>query len=161
MRLGLFILIIFFAGLIGFELKRKYIEQRNFLIYIKSFIEFLNINISIYKNNLNEIINIYLIQQNNKNAKYNKIFCKNNNLYAFNKEIIDKYIYEKDLNSAINLYLTNIGNFNVENECVKLNAINKLIEKYIFKSSEDIKSKGDLLFKICIVIGIVIVIFLW
>ena len=161
MRLVIFVLIILFAGLVGFELKRKYIDQRNFLVYLKEFIEFLNINVSIYKNNLDEIINIYLIQQNNKNAKYSKIFQKNDKIHSFNKEIADKYIYEKDLRLQINLYLSSIGRLNSENECIKTEQINNTLEKYILKSSEDVKNKGDLLFKVCVVIGIVIVIVLW
>lgn len=161
MRLIVFVFIIFLAGMIGMELKRKYDEQRNFLIYLKCFLEYLALNISIYKTNLNEIIINYLIQQNNKNAKYDKIFCKNNNLYQINKEIIGRYVYEKDLKALLELYFSNIGKSDIQSESLKLKSIKLTIDNGILKTSDEIKLNGNLLFKICIALGVVIVIILW
>ena len=44
MRIYLLILIIVVFGVFGYEVKRKYIEQKNVLIFLKSFIEYLRIN---------------------------------------------------------------------------------------------------------------------
>ena len=82
MRLLIFSLIIMFSGLIGYEIKKRYLEQKRFLIYLRSFLDYFQLNISIYKNNISEIINNYLIQQNNKNAKYDKIFLKKHKIYS-------------------------------------------------------------------------------
>ena len=82
MRVYVYFFIIIIFGLIGYEIKRKYIEQKNILLFFKSLIEYLKLNITLYKSNVDEIINNYKIMQNNKNAKYVNLFLKNNNLNA-------------------------------------------------------------------------------
>lgn len=161
MRLVVFVTIILLFGFIGYEIKRKYIEQKEFLKFFKSFLDYFYLNISIYKNNISEIINNYLIQQNNKNAKYVKIFQKNNNLYEINKKIINDYIYSDELKLILDSYLNGIGKSDIKSECEKTKAVLKSVDIHLEKTTEDIKSKGDLYFKICLVIGVVVVIVLW
>ena len=61
MRLCIFASIIFLSGLVGFEFKKKYVEQRNFLEYLREFLDYVVLNISVYKNDMSEIINNYLM----------------------------------------------------------------------------------------------------
>ena len=161
MRLYIFFLIIFLFGLIGFEIKKRYIEQKNTLIFLKSFIEYLKINISLYKSNIQEIINNYIIMQNNKNAKYTNLFLKNNNLNAINIKNIKSNIYNKDLKIILETYFLNLGKENIDGEMKKTESILKVLDDMILKTNEEIKLKGDLYFKILLSIGLVLVIILW
>lgn len=161
MKVVLLLVIIFVFALIGFQVKCKYIYQKEMLNYIKSFVEFYELNISIFNNNIVEIINNYIIQQNNKNAKFDKIFLKNNNLYRFNEKLCEIYIYDKDINFAVKSYFDNIGNSNKESECEKNKQFLKLLNSWINKTNEEIKQKGDLQFKLWLAVGVVISIVLW
>lgn len=161
MKLFVFVLIIFIFGVIGYEIKKKYIEQKNCLIFFKELFEYIHLNISIYKNNVVEIINNYLIMQKNKNAKYINIFPKNNKIIEINQKNLNNIIFDNDLTNIIKTYFDNLGKTNIDGECEKLKAILDVINGYILKTNTDIKSKGDLYFKIILAIGIVIVIILW
>ncbi len=161
MKIVVFVVIIILFGLIGFEIKRKYIEQKNLLFFLRSFIDYLNINILLYKNDISEIINNYLIRQNNKNAKYNHLFQKNNILTQFNEKLIHDYIFDYDMKLSLIGYFNNLGNSDIENECAKAKSILVQIDNVIEKTNEDIKQRGDLWFKIWLALGVVVVIVLW
>ena len=161
MRIYLLILIIVVFGVFGYEVKRKYLEQKNVLIFLKSFIEYLRINMSIYKNNIQEIINNYKIMQNNKNAKYINNFLKNSKIEQDNIKNICGYIFDKNLKTMLELYFSYLGNEDIENENKKTENILSILNEYIIKTTEEIKSKGDLYFKILLACGIVLVILLW
>lgn len=161
MKKIIYILIIFFSGVIGFEIKRKYVEQRNLLVFLKSLFEYMLLNISFYRNNTHEIINNYLIMQKNKNAKYAKLFKKNDNFIVFNKEYFKNYNYKKELNEPIISYFNNLGIANIDLECANLKKMISYTDDNILKLNEEIKVKGDLYFKISLALGIVLVIMLW
>ena len=161
MKLFLLSLILFMFGYIGFEVKRKFIKQRDFLLFIDSFLNYLYLNISIYKNNIDEIINNYLIQQNNKNAKYVNFLLKNDNLERFDKKFYDTLIYNDDIKYQLETYFSNLGKSSVESECENVKSLISLVKNEIRKTNDDIKQKGDLYFKIWLAIGVVVDIILW
>lgn len=152
--------IITFAS-IGFQVKNKYVKQKEFLIFLESFLNYLYINISIYKNNLDEIINNYLIQQNIKNAKYIKFILKNDNLKRFDEKLLNDYIYNEELKNQINIYFNGLGKGTIQSECENSKYILACVKSNIEKTNEDIKQKGDLYFKIWLAIGVVVDIILW
>ena len=161
MRVYIFFLIIFLFGLIGFEIKKRYIDQKNTLLFLKSFIEYIKMNISLYRLNIQEIINNYIIIQNNKNAKYVNLFPKNNNFNAINMKNIKNNILNKDLKLLIETYFFNLGKEDSCGEIKKAEQILMILDKMISKTNEEVKLKGDLYFKILLSIGIVMVIVLW
>lgn len=161
MKLFLEILVVILFGLVGFSVKYKYIAQKEFLLFIKNFIEFLEINISICKDNINEIINSYLIQQNNKNAKFVNFFRKNDILSQFDEKIIQDQVYDVNLKNYLIAYFLNIGKSNQETEIQNAKHILRLIESGIDKTNEEIKTKGDLYFKIWLAIGIAAGVVIW
>lgn len=148
-------------GYIGFEIKRKFIKQKDFLLFIESFLNYLYLNISIYKNNLDEIINNYLIQQNNKNAKYVDFLLKNNNLKRFDEKFYETLIYKEEIKYQLNAYFFKLGKGSVESECENAKGMISFIKNEIAKTNDDIKQKGDLYFKIWLAIGVVVDIILW
>lgn len=161
MKLVLMICIVFISGFIGLMIKNKYKEQTEFLIFIKSFLEFAKINISLYKNNTDEIINNYIIQHNNKNAKFIHLFQKFNNLSQFDEKIIDVYVFDKYINLQIKNYFKELGNSKREFECEKINYIEMVVNEAIAKTRDELKTKGDLYFKLSIAIGVVVDVIIW
>ena len=161
MKFVIFGIIVILAGLIGFEIKRKYVEQKDFLEFLISFLNYSHMSISVYKTNIDEIINNYLIQQKNKNAKYTNIFTKCTKNYTINQQKIEKYIYDNELGLRLTAFFEMFGKMNLEEECVNIKSILKIIEVYSKKTTEEIKTKGDLYFKISLIIGVVVVILLW
>lgn len=161
MKLFFEILVVFLFGLIGFGVKYKYIAQKEFLLFIKNFVEFLEINILIYKDNIDEIINSYLIQQNNKNAKFVNFFRKNDILSRFDEKLIQIQIYNANIKNYLIAYFSNIGKGNQESEIQNAKHILKIIESGIDKTNEEIKTKGDLYFKIWLAIGVAAGVIIW
>lgn len=161
MRNLIFTLIISLFGIIGYEVKRKYIEQQKALQALIEFINYLHVNIKVYKNNLCEIIDNYLIMQKNKNAKYVNIFIKNNNIIQINEKLLNNYIFNADVRYNIISYFKEFGRSELSDECVKSKHIINLLESEVVKTREEIKSKGDLYFKCILAFGVVLVIVLW
>jgi hypothetical protein len=161
MRIYILVLIVIIFGLLGFEIKRKYVEQKQILLFLKTFIEYLKLNITLYKSDISEIINNYIIMQNNKNAKYVNLFLKNNNLTQINIKNIRNNILCKDLKFIIESYFFNLGKENIDGENKKAELVINILNEKINKSNEEIKLKGDLSFKIILSLGIVLVIILW
>lgn len=161
MKTLLFACIVFCFGLIGYMVKMKYKNQKEFLVHIKSFINFLELNISVYKNNINEIINIYLNQQNIKNAKIDKFFRKNDILSCFDEKIINSEIYDKDLRNYLLLYFSGLGKGDKDSEINNAKNIKGIIDFYINKTNDEIKTKGDLYFKLLLFLGLTICLILW
>ena len=161
MRIFILVFIAIIFGIVGYEIKRKYIEQKNMIQFMKSFVEFLHINISVYKNDIQEIINNYIIQQNNKNAKYVNVFQKNNNFSAINVKILEKYILKEDLKYIIISYFQNLGMADIDCECEKSKKLLMKLDGFLTEANDDIKLKGDLYFKLTLAIGVAFIVVLW
>ena len=161
MRYFCLIIIFIVCALIGYQIKNRYRQQCVLLNQIDSFIDFLYPNINLYKNNLSDIINNYLILQNNKNAKNYKIFHKNNNLYQINNVNIDDIICNKIVKSNLELFFNNIGKLDLDGECERIKNFRKELNKYIINAEKDLKEKGELYFKISLSIGLILCVILW
>ena len=161
MRFFCLIAIFFISALIGYLIKKKYVRQFDILNELNNFIDYLYPNVSIYKNNLQEIINCYLIQQNNKNAKSGKMFLKNNTLYCFDIKKIKYEICDTNTINGIELFLNNIGKMDLVNECNKIKEFKTVLNEYIVNAKKELNEKGDLYFKISISIGLILSVVLW
>jgi len=161
MRVYVYFFIIIIFGLIGYEIKRKYIEQKNILLFFKSLIEYLKLNITLYKSNVDEIIKNYKIMQNNKNAKYINLFLKNDNLKANIVKNINNYFDDKDIKVLIEIYFFNLGKEDIVGENKKAEVILKSIDESLKRINKEIKTKGDLYFKLMLALGVVMVVLLW
>lgn len=161
MKIIILLGIIFIFGLIGYSYKLKLKYEYAFFNYIKEFNNFYQSNITLFKNNIVEIINKFIIMQKNKSADYNKLFIKNNNIYSINKEILSKYIIKENDFDMMFDYLNSLGVCEYSYEVDKINKFNNYISAKINNLKEDIKTKGDLYFKLLLAIGAVIAILLW
>ena len=161
MKIIIIITIILLFGVIGYYQKQRYKKQKEMLLYIKEFVEFYQINVDLYNNNLVEIINKYIIMQNNKNAYFNNIFTKYDNIYIFNTKTIDDYIIYKNIRHELESLFNDIGKRDKNNEIKMLSQAKESIDKAIQDNDSDEKIKGDLYFKIWLAVGIVIAILVW
>ena len=145
----------------GYLFKQKYKNQKIFLEEIKDFLEYFKANMSVLDSNVIEIINSYKIIQNNKNAKDFNLFQNNENLVEFSAKTLEKHIYNEKIIQILKNYFEDFGSKTHEFELEKLNNILSFLDGFIQKTEDEIKSKGDILFKILIAVGLVFAIVLW
>lgn len=153
--------IVFVFCYIGYLIKNKYKKQKVYLETIKDFLEYFKSNMFDCKNNIVEIINSYKLLQKNKNAITEDIFENTEQIFKFNNKFAEIYVFDECLLNIINKYFTDIGSqcYVFENE--KLDSFLKILSNYIEKTNLEIKTKGDLLFKIFISLGLILAIVLW
>ena len=149
------------SGMVGYLYKKRLKTSLELMVYIDDFIKFLNSNITLFKNNIVEIINNYKIMQKNKNANYDKIFEKSGEIYTINQDFINKIIINKDTSAIIFNYLNSIGNNEYEYEKEKLESFEKYLSNEICRANETYEKKGGLFFKLSLAIGCVISIIIW
>lgn len=161
MKLIIIILVIVIFGLIGNLIKQRYENECLFLRYIEDFVNYYYSNIALFKNNTVEIINNYIIMQENKNANYNNLFLKNGNLYSINDKILSKYILFSEDVLIIKQFLTAVGNNEYEYEIEKIKVFLNFLKRKKEESSLNFKNKGVLYFKIMLSIGAILAILIW
>ena len=161
MKLIIIILVIVIFGLIGNLIKQRYENECWFLRYIEDFVNYYYSNIALFKNNTVEIINNYIIMQENKNANYNNLFLKNGNLYSINDKILSKYILFSGDVLIIKQFLAAVGNNEYEYEIEKIKVFLNFLKRKKEESSLNFKNKGVLYFKIVLSIGAVLAILIW
>ena len=161
MKLIIIILVIVIFGLIGNLIKQRYENECLFLRYIEDFVNYYYSNIALFKNNTVEIINNYIIMQENKNANYNNLFLKNGNLYSINDKILSKYILFSEDVLIIKQFLTAVGNNEYEYEIEKIKVFLNFLKRKKEESLLNLKNKGVLYFKIMLSIGAVLAILIW
>lgn len=161
MKILLVLIVIFAFGLVGYIYKQKLKNELDFFKFINEFEEYYNSNMTLFKCDIIEIIDKFIIMQNNKNAKYINLFLKNNNLYAINKDFISKQITNKESLETIYKYLTLCGKSEYDFEKEKNENFKAYINNSIIDSEKLYKEKGGLVFKLLLAIGSVIGILIW
>ena len=161
MKIILILSIIMCFGFLGYLYKSRLQYELNFLKYVYSFHQFYSSNINLFKNNLVEIINSYIIMQKNKNAEYNQIFQNNGNIYSYNENFIDNVVKDIDTKKIIIEYFNSLGKAEYEFEKQKNIDFDKFFQYKIDEFSNICKNKGGLYFKLMLAIGAIVAIVLW
>jgi len=161
MKYCFLILIVVLFGAIGYYSKFKLINQKRIIAAIKNYVEFYDSNITIFKVNLIDINNKYIIMQNNKNAKINIFKTNSANICEFNINLIKNSLYNIQEIEVIERYFLQIGTGNYEYEKNKNKQLLEFLNKLKVAVDSDIKTKGELKFKILLAVGAVIAILLW
>jgi len=161
MKYILIISIVVIFGYVGFKQKQKIIKQKILIENIIEYITFYDSNLSVFKTNLFEINSKYIIMQNNKNANNISFITKNAGLFEYNYNFLKKSLSNlMELNLIIR-YFENIGKLDYDTEKEKSNEILRVLSTTKQKLNDEIKSKGDLYFKLLLSIGAVIAIVIW
>lgn len=161
MKYILMIIIVFSFGLIGFHKKQK-IKNKNKLIQLMiDYVNFYDANLSVFKNDLFEINNTFIITQKNKSANTSDLIIKNDNLFKINNELLQRY-FRKDNELAVLLgYFQTIGKSEYNEEKTKNIEIKNVFDKMLKRTTEEIKTKGEMTVKLLLSVGAVIAILLW
>ncbi len=161
MKIIAVVVIMLVGGYIALCYKNKLKQEYLLLNYIKGFFEFYVANIELFKENVDYIINNYIIMQKNKIANYNNLFLKNSNIYQINEEFINKTINNSNLKFAIINQLKQIGKNDFKYEKEKSKAMINFLSKEVDTAYENYNKKGGLYFKIIIAIAAVVSILIW
>ena len=161
MKVVLVLIVIVAFGVVGYLYKQKLKNELNFFKFINEFIEYFKSNMTFFKCDIIEIIDKFIIMQNNKNAKYINLFLKNKNLYIINKDFILKQITNKETVETIYKYLTLCGKSEYDFEKEKNENFKVYINNLIIGSEKIYREKGGLIFKLLLAIGSVIGILIW
>ena len=161
MKIIFVVFIMLLSFIIGYLYRNKIQNELNFLLYLKKFSDYLKSGINLFKNNIVEIIDEFIILENQKNAKFNKIFLKNMQIYNFCLENIENFIYDKQISFTIYNFLKTLGTNEYEYEGEKINSFILFIGSKILEYEKKLKEKGELFFKVALSIGAVISILVW
>lgn len=161
MKIIITILIIICSWIVGYSYKQRFIKEEKLLLLIKEYLGFLKTNIVLFKNNIIDINNQYIIMHKNKNANNYKIYLKNSGYKTFDIEKIKITITKKDAQSIIVNYLETLGQCEYELEKERLDLFLNFINDELKNNKNNQKEKGDLYYKISLSIGIVLSILVW
>ena len=161
MKMLLEICIILFFGSAGYFYKNKYKESLKALDILHEFSCVYDSNISLFKNDLQEIINSYIITHKNKNANYYKFILKNNNIYQFDMDFLKNKIINKSTFEVVQRYLIEMGKSEYEYEKEKNKKFEQFLTTKIIEESKLEKEKGWLGFKLMLALGAVVAIVVW
>ncbi len=160
MKILIGITIVLTTGLLGYSYKLKLNKSFEFLKFIQGFENYYAANVNLFRNDIQEIINNYIIKHKNKNAEFCNIFQKNGNIYQINKELLNKYVIENDVDIIYN-YLSTIGTNDYDYEKEKNNNFKQYIDIAVSKADEVLKQKGNLYFKLSLAFGAILAIVIW
>ncbi len=161
MKLILISSIIFIFGIVGYLYKNKFIKQLSILKTLKNYLLYFKDNLVLFKNNLEEINFNYIITHKNKNAKYCLLKLNYRKKYVIDLKILQNNIFNKELFLIMEKYFAVQGGSEYIHEEKRLDEFLKTIEREIKHTEDDVKMKGDLIFKLMLAIGAVVSILLW
>ncbi|MBR2391522.1 MAG: hypothetical protein IKB06_03400 [Clostridia bacterium] len=161
MKILMEVCVILFFGYVGFQYKKSFKEKERCLVCLLDYVRFLDSNISLFKNDVVEIINNYKIMHKNKNANYINFFKNNNSKIQIDENILKLKIKNNETIYFIVNTLNNFGVDELEHEKEKLKKLELFIENKITKANKETKEKGEVYFKIFLAVGAVVGICLW
>lgn len=159
MKILLIVCLMIVFGGAGYIYKLKLKSEYLFNCYLLDFVKFYNSNMTLFKNDVVAIIDKFLSTKN-KNAKFDDLFVKCNNIYSFNNKVFEKYLSNSNA-QIVNEYLSSVGKNEYEFEKEKNNNFEKFLNDAINVSKLNFENKGSLYFKLSLAIGAVVCIVLW
>lgn len=156
MKIVICVLVLTCSMFISYFYKKHFENRLEIVNSLINYVEYYDSSISLFKDNLNEINNKYIIMQNNKNANKIQFSLKNNLLVVENV----KYFNESD-NQIINGYFMNMGKNEYDFEKEKNKNMLDYLSKLKQRVGEEAKQKGELGSKIIVAVGAIIAIIIW
>lgn len=161
MKILLCIIIFVICSGAGYIYKLRLKIKQQFLEYLLEFENYLSCNMTLFKNDVIEIINKFLESKKDKCEKFNLVFVQSNGVYLFDKKILLKYLKDENQVAMIDRFLKELGKNEYEFEKEK----NKNFEDYIKTEIVDAKNvcdkQGSLYFKLSLALGAVLCIIIW
>lgn len=161
MKIIICILVFSASGLAGYLYKRRLRQETEFINYLFEFENFYNSNMTLFKNNVVEILNNFMKMKKEKFEKFNQIFVLKNGIFETNENEIKKYISNEASVSVIKNYLVGLGKNEYEFEKEKNKNFDNYIKIELEKSKKNLEQKGGLYFKLSLALGAVLCIIIW
>lgn len=159
MKTLLIIFIMLTSGVVAYKYKNKFKLKIKAINELESYVNYYESNMDFYREDLYKINSNYNIMQENKNAKSN-IFALNNGVYALNNDYLLKILKAEEF-EVISKYFIDIGKLEYDNEKVKNNAMIKYLNLKKSEFKEELKNKGEMWFKIILMMGAIVSIIVW
>ena len=160
MKIVSVILILSSGFFVGYNYKHNMIKQTDFFIELKNFVGYFKSNLNLFKTNVIEIFDNYIIKKK-KSANISNYFIKNAEIYQINEEKLNKIIKNKQECFIICNFFKTIGTNEYEFEIQKIISFEKYLDEKISEYSLYAKNKGELFFKIALSVSAVIAILIW
>ena len=161
MKIIVSLFIMLFFGGIGYYFKLRQKREVEFFNYLYDYANFCKSNISLFKNNMVNITENYIITQKNKNANYNNIFEKSGLIYQISRNSVEKYIEDKKECEIVYNFLNGIGGNDYEFERKRIDYFLNYVNDKKNNDFEKRLKDADLKFKIFLAIGAVVCIVIW
>ncbi len=159
MKIFLVLLTMLIFGTIAYKYKNKFKLKLNTILIIIDYINYYETNINFFRESLFNINSNYIIMQENKNAK-NNIFKLKSNTLLINYDYLIR-LFKSDEISIINKYFEEMGNREYNEEKIKNDNILKFLTSLKEKTKDDLKTNGEMWFKIILMIGVIVSIIIW
>lgn len=161
MKIFICLSIIFAFGAVGYLYKERFVSKLKLANFLLSFVEYYESNLSLFKTNMVEIINTFIITQKNKNEKLIKLFQKSGQIFQINDEILKNNLDNENCFNQVKKYLNSIGQNEYEFEKEKNKNFKEYIKQQILNFEDEVEKKSKLGFKILLAIGAVVAILIW
>ena len=161
MKMVLVSLVVLCFGLIGYFYKQKLKHENLAYKFLKDYTEFLKANINLFKENLVEINNKFIIMQKNKNANQYNIIVKNANSVVDCIKKIKVLVSDKFDFCLIETFFESLGKNDFEFEKERILSFENHIKEKEKITNENMKTKGEMWFKIMLAVGAIVGILLW
>lgn len=161
MKILVEIIIVAGFGIVGYLYRQNFKNRLSILKTLLDFVENYDSKLTLFKSNMHEIINDYVIMQKNKNANNFNLFQNINNIYYFNKKYFEKQIQSLDAVSIVSRYFDEMGKGEYEFEKEKNKNFKEYLKLSISKAEGDLNKKGNLGFKLFLLIGATVGILVW
>lgn len=148
-------------GLFGYFYKQKLKHENIAYKFLKEYTEFLKENINLFKENLVEINNKFIIMQKNKNANQHNLIIKNANNMPDCIEKIKVLILNRFDFCLVETFFESLGKNDFEFEKERILSFEKHIKEKEKTTNENMKTKGEMWFKIMLAVGAIVGILLW
>lgn len=150
---------------VGYSLKTMYRKKYRFYVNFGNFNQLLLDEITNYKTPIVKVVENYVFNNQNAVAKVLQQYKQNlmnNIIYIENsKEILPKALFlTKDEAAFLINYLNNLGKTDYDTQINFLKKHNSEFEQRQRKSQDEINKKGDLYFKLSIMLGFSIILIL-
>lgn len=159
MKIVLFALLFSVCGALGYGYKYKLNQKSNLLNFLYEFCKFYDSNMTLFKNNIVEIIDKFKREENFKN--FHQFFVSESGIYRFDKAFLQKFLSEGSELMIIDNYFSGLGKNDYEYEKEKNKNFEAYIKSALEKARKVAEQKGGLCFKLSLALGAVLCIVLW
>jgi len=149
--------IFLFFCFIAFRIRRNYKQRRDFFADFVKFCDHLTTEINFSKNTIEQVIRRYI---DTYNTKFAEVLLKYSHLLAGNADITRAALREFISREDVVDFFYELGKHSAAEECEKIKAARLRFESEYKVARDKVSREASIYFKICIILGVGVVILL-